>query len=181
MTDKELEARRYPIGRFEADRQEWPLEALLENVLRIQALPATLSKLLSGLEEAQLNARYREGSWTVRELVHHLADAHMNAFIRTKLLLTETQPTIKPYDENAWVLGKDYGFPHEASFMVLLGLHQRWSLLLLECLKEPALTARSFFHPEHNRSFTLAWLIAQYAWHGDHHLAQIQVALDLGV
>ncbi len=175
-----LEHVKYPIGRFEMDRNDWPLETLLQQVIRIQQLPAELSKLLNGVDKDGLQAQYRPGSWTVLQILHHLADAHMNAWVRTKLVLTEDNPVIKPWDENAWVQGPDYGFAHEASFMLLLGLHQRWSLLLLDCLKKPELLTRTFFHPEHQKTFSLAWLIAMYGWHGHHHLAQIQIALAAG-
>lgn len=159
------------------DRQEWPVETLLEAVIRIQQLPSDISNMLQGVNAAGWKAQYREGSWTVLQILHHLADAHMNAWIRTKLVLSEENPIIKPWDENVWVTGPDYGYSHEASFMVLLGLHQRWSLLLLECLKQPDLLKRTFYHPEHEKTFTLAWLIAIYGWHGHHHLAQMRIAL----
>ncbi|MFM7764019.1 MAG: YfiT family bacillithiol transferase, partial [Sphingomonadales bacterium] len=150
---------------------------MLEYVLQIQVLPNELSKLLNRISAESTENTYRPGGWNVRQIIHHLADAHLNAWVRTKLTLTEENPTVKPWNENAWAEGKDYGFAYEASFLMLVGIHQRWSLLLLETLKTPELLLRNFFHPEHNKSFTLAQLIAMYAWHGNTHLGHIRIAL----
>ncbi len=172
-----MEHLKFPIGKFDSEKTDYQLEELLECVLQIQALPNELSKLLNGISAENAENTYRPGGWNVRQIIHHIADSHLNAWVRTKLLLTEDNPTVKPYDENAWAAGKDYGFAFEASYLMLVGIHQRWSLLLLETLKTPELLSRTFFHPEHNKSFSLAQLIAMYAWHGNTHLAHIRIAI----
>jgi len=173
-----MENLRYPIGRFDKDKNDYQLEELLGFVVQIQSFPGDLAKLINGLTADDLKKTYREGSWNVQQIIHHLADSHMNAWLRTKFCLTEENPTIKPYDENAFAAGIDYGFNHAASYVLLVGLHQRWSLLLLECLKTPELLLRIWTHPEHGKTFTLAQLIAMYAWHGRQHLAHIGLALQ---
>jgi hypothetical protein len=171
-----MEALQYPIGKFIA-KDRYELEELLEAVVKIQSMPNEMAKLLNGITPEDLQKTYRPDGWTVQQVIHHLADSHMNAWIRTKLVLTEDNPTVKPYLEAEWAMGKDYTFNHEASYVVLVGLHQRWSLLLLEALKNPELLLRTYFHPEHNKSFQLAHLIALYGWHSNHHLAHIRLAL----
>ena len=173
----EIENLKYPVGRFNWDKNDYTLEELLEFVLQIQAFPNELSKLLNGIQPEQLQNRYREGSWTILQIIHHLADAHLNAWVRTKLLLTEENPVVKPWDENLWAEGRDYGYAYESSYLVLVGVHQRWSLLLLESFKTPELLLRTFFHPEHQKSFSLSQLIAAYAWHGRTHLGHMSLAL----
>lgn len=173
----EIEALKYPIGRFNWDKIDWQLEELLQAVVKIQTFPNDLAKLIKDIKPEDLTKTYREGGWTVQQIIHHLADSHMNAWIRTKLVLTEDEPTIKPYLEQEWAKGNDYTYTYESSYIVLVGLHQRWSLLLLETLKTPELLLRKYTHPQHGKQFTLAQLIAQYAWHAEHHLAHISLAL----
>lgn len=120
-----MEHLKYPVGKFDSERTEYPLEEMLEYVLQIQALPNELSKLLNGISAESAENTYRPGGWNVRQIIHHLADAHLNAWVRTKLTLTEENPTVKPWNENAWAEGKDYGFAYEASFLMLVGIHQR--------------------------------------------------------
>jgi hypothetical protein len=172
-----MEHLKYPVGKFDSEKTDYQLEVLLECVLQIQALPNELSKLLNGITAENAENSYRPGGWNIRQIIHHLADSHMNAWIRTKLLLSEENPTVKPYDENLWAAERDYGYAYEASYIILVGVHQRWSLLLLDTLKTPELLSRTFFHPEHNKSFSLAQLIAMYAWHGNTHLGHIRIAL----
>jgi len=174
MSDEHL---RYPLGRFDWERTDWQLDELLQSVLQIQALPGELSKLLSGVPEEALQKTYRPGGWTALQVIHHLADSHMNAWVRTKLILTEDEPIIKPYEEELWAAGEDYKYSHEASFMLLLGLHQRWSLLLLNSLKKPELLLRGMQHPQLGKRITLAQLTAQYGWHSKHHLMHLHLAL----
>ena len=161
---------RYPVGKFQkvtgADmdqRRAW--------IREIAAIPAQLAEAVRGLSEARLNEPYREGGWTLREVAHHLPDSHLNAYIRTKLALTEDAPTIKPYDEAAWARLEDVSrTPVEVSVRLLHALHERWATLL-ESLKEEDY-ARTFTHPEHGAQ-TLDWLVQLYAWHGRHHVAHI--------
>jgi hypothetical protein len=171
-----MEALKYPIGKF-VPKERYELEELLEAVVKIQATPNALAKLIAEIKPEDLLKTYRPDGWNVQQIIHHMADSHMNAWIRTKLILTEDNPTVKPYMESEWAKGKDYTFTHESSYVVLVGLHQRWSLLLLETLKNPELLLRTYFHPEHNKTFSMAYLIALYGWHCEHHLAHIKLAL----
>ena len=126
---------------------------------------------VAGLSDAQLDTPYRPGGWTVRQLVHHVADSHMNGFIRAKLALTEDEPTIKPYDQDRWVELADSQMPVDVSLQLLDAVHARWSALYRSL--EPEQHARTFFHPETNAAFTLDQHLHLYAWHSRHHVAHI--------
>lgn len=161
---------RYPIGRFEAvpysDKEK---EALLADIL---FLPRKLEYAIINLDESQLNTPYRDGGWTVKQVIHHVADSHMNAYIRFKLGLTEDQPVIKPYDEGKWALLHDVEHvPVNISLTLLHALHTRWYDLLKHF--ETADWERTVIHPEHQKIFTLWDLLGSYAWHGRHHTAHI--------
>jgi len=159
--------------------RDFSLEELLQSIVAIKELPNQLAKLLNGITEDQLISSYREGGWNVRQIVHHLADSHMNAYIRTKHLIAQDVTDMQVYDQDLWATDVDMNFHHEASFMIILGLHQRWSLLLLECLKKPdEYLAKSLYHPERKMHLSLAHMIALYGWHGNHHLTQIQAAIS---
>ncbi|MGD1212087.1 MAG: YfiT family bacillithiol transferase [Candidatus Acidiferrales bacterium] len=161
---------RYPIGKFE------PVTSLTgeqrrEYIDTIAETPARLAAAVAGLTPAQLDAPYRPGGWTVRQLVHHIADSHMNAFGRFKLALTEDEPTIKTYEESRWAELADAKTPPiEPSLALLENLHKRWVLLLRSL--GPADWPRKFRHPEWGLA-TVDFLLAQYAWHGRHHVAHI--------
>lgn len=160
----------YPIGKFEA---RFRLTADDRGTLidQIADTPGALREAVRGLTGAGLDTRYREGGWTVRQVVHHLPDSHINAYTRLKLALTEDGPTIKPYDEAAWAeLSDSLDTPIETSLTLLESLHDRWTRLL-RSLDEPAF-ARPFRHPQHG-AVTIDWLVAMYAWHGRHHTAHI--------
>jgi hypothetical protein len=160
---------RYPIGRFAAPAASSPgLRA--EHIGTLRALPERLREAVSGLSDAQLDTPYREGGWTVRQVVHHFADSHANSYIRFKLALTENWPTIKPYDEAAWARLSDSGLPIDGSLKFIDALHARW-VSLLECLSEEDF-ARGFTHPERGRD-DLNRALAMYAWHSRHHVAHI--------
>lgn len=161
---------RYPVGKFEPP-------ATMSDTLRKQFIqqiadaPAHLRKAIAGLSDQQLETPYREGGWTVRQVVHHLPDSHLNAYTRLKLALTEHEPTIKPYAEDLWAeLLDGRTAPVEMSLGFLESLHQRW-IFLLQSL-DPSDFSRTFRHPEHGVR-TLDWLISLYAWHGRHHVAHI--------
>ncbi len=162
---------RYPIGPFEPPASWTPDDA--EGWRRIIAdLPAAMRGAVAGLDEDQLDEAYREGGWSVRQVVHHVVDSHVNAFCRCKLALTEDMPTIKPYREALWAeLADGKSGPIEPSLLVLDGLHARWSRLLAGFTESD--WHREFVHPEHGASFTLGRTVAMYAWHGQHHVAHI--------
>jgi hypothetical protein len=141
-------------------------------VARIAAAPAALRAAVAGLSDAQLDTPYRPGGWTVRQVVHHVPDSHLNAYVRIRLALTEDTPTIKPYEEARWAeLPDARTLPIEVSLALLEGLHARWVGLLGGL--GPADGARQFHHPEHGRLITVDELIAMYAWHGEHHVAHV--------
>ncbi|RZM24320.1 MAG: putative metal-dependent hydrolase, partial [Pedobacter sp.] len=141
-------------------------------IMEIEQLPNELKKEVNTLNKEQLDTQYRPEGWTVRQVVHHLADSHMNSYIRCKLALTEDSPTIKPYFEERWAEledGKNAAI--DSSLQLLEGLHLRWSALL-KSLTEQDLT-KTFVHPEHGKTIQLLEVVALYAHHGRHHLAQI--------
>jgi hypothetical protein len=166
-----MEELQYPIGRFKAPASY--TDALLKGYINdIRHLPNLVEIAVQGLDAWQLDTPYRPGGWTVAQVVHHLADSHINAVTRFKLALTEEEPVIKPYDEAAWALLPDVSHtPVNVSITLLHALHNRW-VQLLEHLS-PAQWDRTFIHPEHGRSFGLKSIAATYAWHGKHHLAHI--------
>jgi DinB superfamily len=140
-------------------------------IATMRHLPAAVEAAVKGLTDAQLNTPYREGGWTARQVVHHLADSHLNGFVRMKLMLTEVGPVLKPYDQDAWAILPDTAeTPIESSMSILRGLHDRW-VALLEHLPE-ASWGRSAFHPEVG-VVTLADLLADYARHGEKHVGQV--------
>lgn len=161
---------RFPIGKF-----SWPASVSADEragfIERVAATPANLHAAVFGLSPQQLDTAYREGGWTVRQVVHHLPDSHMNSYVRFKLALTEDEPVIKPYDEGAWALLPDsVNTPVETSLCLIDCLHSRW----VELMKgmSDADWARKFRHPEHGL-IRLDHNLALYAWHGDHHVAHI--------
>jgi hypothetical protein len=161
---------RYPVGHFDKSREVNPQE-LEKHLAELEALPAQLRQAVQGLTDVQLDTPYRPGGWTLRQVVHHLADSHMNSYIRFKLALTENTPTIKPYEEQLWAELPDSKLePVEVSLVLLEALHQRW-LVLLRSLR-PADWQRTFVHPDSGKT-TLVKAAALYAWHGRHHLAHI--------
>jgi len=162
---------KYPLGKYIA--QPFSEKLFGEWLIDIKNLPQHLENAILNLDEAQINTPYREGGWTVKQVVHHVADSHMNAYIRFKLGLTEDNPAIKPYDEVAWAEMKDtQNLPVNISLTLLHALHTRWYEILRH-LSEEELTNRHVFHPEHKTDMTLWYLLGNYAWHGRHHTAHI--------
>ncbi|MDR3764226.1 MAG: putative metal-dependent hydrolase [Acidobacteriota bacterium] len=162
---------RYPIGKF--DRNQGPLskEARKAAVEAIAELPQKVAQAIAGLNGKQLDTPYREGGWTVRQVVHHLADSHMNAYVRFKLALTEDTPTIKAYKEDKWAeLADSRVTPVDVSVTLLDSLHARW-VALLRSMKEED-WARKLNHPVAGL-MPLDLMAAMYAWHGKHHTAHI--------
>jgi uncharacterized damage-inducible protein DinB len=161
---------RYPIGKFSFPQSTTP-EQRLQWIAEIAGTPRALRAAIKGLTPEQLNTPYRPGGWTVRQVVHHVPESHMNSYIRFKLALTEIEPTIKPYDEAAWAKTADVEeTPVSVSLALLDNLHERW-VTLLRSLDEAAL-ARTFRHPELGL-VRLDAALALYAWHGKHHTAHI--------
>lgn len=161
---------RYPIGRFELPSSTTPSERVTW-IAEIAQAPAGLRAAIAGLSAEQLEASYRDDGWTLRQVVHHLADSHINAYVRVKLALTEENPIIKAYDEARWAeLEDSRATPVEISLQLFTALHKRW-VTLLESLTEEDLM-RTFHHPE-SGVIRLDQQIALYAWHGRHHIAHI--------
>lgn len=161
---------RYPIGPWDrvAPSDDAARSAAIEAFVTV---PQALREAVAGLSDAQLDTPYRDGGWSPRQICHHLADSHMNSFLRFKFGLTEDTPTIKPYDENAWSTTPDVlGQPVEHSLQILSGVHAR--LVALLRAQPAAAFDRGLLHPERG-PMTLAQLLGLYAWHGAHHIAQI--------
>ncbi|MGH1434089.1 MAG: YfiT family bacillithiol transferase [Lewinella sp.] len=166
----------YPIGTFAAIPS--PSANIIADWQQIIAdFPNQLRTATSGLSSQELAYHYRPGGWTIRQVVHHCADSHMNAFIRFKLALTEDKPSIKPYNEAAWAEMADYHLPIEISLAILEGIHTRW-VALLNGMKEDQYQC-SFFHPEHGAPFSLLLGLDNYQWHCRHHLAHVKQAKAL--
>ncbi len=160
---------RYPIGRHEAVSALTPAQRA-ECIKQVAAAPENLRRAVRGLDDKQLDTPYRDGGWTVRQVVHHLPDSHVNAYCRFKFALCEDVPAIKAYDEARWALTPETRAPAEVSLQLLDALHKRW-VLLLEGMK-PGEFARTLKHPESGIR-TLDGMLAMYAWHGRHHTAHI--------
>jgi uncharacterized damage-inducible protein DinB len=167
MSDAEL---RYPVGKYQ------PVQTLLEQerqrlLAQVEEAPKKLRAAVDGLSHEQLDTPYRDGGWTVRQVVHHLPDSHMNSYVRFKLALTEDEPTIKPYNETRWAeLSDSKSTPVETSLALMDALHERWVNLLRGM--SPSDFARKMKHPERG-AMTLDDTLGLYAWHGRHHVAHI--------
>ena len=171
MTDTELNNLKYPIGKYTK-----PVNLTREKVNNyindIESFPLRLKIAIEPLSTAQIDTTYRPNGWTIRQVIHHCADSHMNAFIRLKLTLTEEKPVVKPYWEDRWAeLADAKTMNIEPSIKLLEGLHVRWAVLL-KSLSEKELE-KDFIHPEHGKAFQLNEFLGIYAWHCNHHLAHI--------
>lgn len=177
MTTLELEKLRFPIGAFQkphnidaATIQHW--------IQVIQQFPQQVKTLVQSLSTVQINWRYRPNGWTIKQVVHHCSDSHINSWIRFKLALTEDSPTIRPYLEERWAeLSDSLDNDLSDTLLLLEGLHNKWAKLL-SGLSTTDLE-REFVHPEHGRRFSLKETIGIYAWHCQHHLAHIELALKV--
>ena len=169
--DQDLKRLQFPIGPFVAPTQVEPshIEAWIAT---IAAFPAQVREALRQMDHAHLEKPYRPGGWNSRQVVHHCADSHMHAFIRIKFALTLDHPTIMPYPEAAWAELPDYALPVAVSLDLLEALHIRWTELLRSL--PPQDLARTYYHPENKKSYTIALAIGMYAWHCAHHLAHIR-------
>ncbi|MCU0359049.1 MAG: putative metal-dependent hydrolase [Cyclobacteriaceae bacterium] len=167
--------RQYPIGKF-AYQENYTAEELSRNIQRLTDFPQALEQLAGSLTEQQLNQPYREGGWTARQVIHHLADSHMHAYIRCKWTLTEDNPVIKAYDDKAWALTPDNAANPKIAVGLLKNLHARWTFLLAALTQEQL--KKFFIHPQTQRQISVEQLIALYAWHGEHHLAHLKLISD---
>ena len=162
---------RYPVGKFEPPAS-FSAEGRKKFVDEIERTPAAMRAAIKGLSAKQLDTPYRPGGWTVRQVVHHVPDSHLNAYVRLKLALTEDQPTIKPYEEARWAeLADGRTAAPEVSLSLLDSLHSRWVMLWRSLVPEHF--SRTFKHPEHPGILTVDWMLSMYAWHGRHHVAHI--------
>ena len=163
---QDLESLRYPIGDFVYGQSFLP-EDTKQHIAIIEHLPVKLTELVGKWGDDRLDTPYRPEGWTIRQLVHHVADSHMNAYVRTKLALTENNPTISPYEEAEWAKLPDSELDVAISLVLLRSLHARW-VQVLKSLTEADLQ-RTYFHPGSQRIFALTEVIALYAWHSEHH------------
>jgi hypothetical protein len=155
----------YPIGKFEWAGPNTDAQRVAF-IADIAAVPQRIREAVAGLNDARLDTPYRPGGWTIRQLIHHIADSHMNAYIRFKLALTETQPLVKPYNEKAWAEMPDSKLPVEVSLKLIDALHERWAVILRGM--KPADFDRELKHPDLG-IVHLDKYVAMYAWHGKHH------------
>jgi hypothetical protein len=160
---------RYPVGEFTMPATV-TAAMRAEAIAAIAELPAKMRRAVHGLSDAQLDTPYRPGGWTVRQVVHHVPDSHMNAFVRLKLALTEDNPTVKPYDEKAFASLPDQLLPIDPSLAILDGLHARWVAVLRALTPHQFL--RPLYHPEIG-AITVDYLAHTYGWHSRHHVAHI--------
>jgi hypothetical protein len=168
---------RYPIGKF-MPKDSYTSQEMQEGIKRIEILPGKIEDLVRNFSAGQYDTRYREGGWTARQVLHHLPDSHMNAYIRFKWTLTEETPMIKAYDEKLWAETPEVKLDPQVSVNFLKALHAKWVALLK--LIKPEDLKREFIHPETKKNIRLERLVAMYAWHGEHHLGHLEIVLVLG-
>lgn len=167
----DIEFLKYPIGKFQLP-ETIDSASIEEAIQTLKSFPSLVFTAVSPLLPEQLDTPYRPGGWTVRQLIHHCADSHMNAFIRFKLALTEENPTIKPYEEADWAKLPDSNLPIEPSLALIKVIHLKW-VTLLDSMKAEDFK-KTFFHPEKQKSQSLDGVTLMYAWHSTHHLAHVQ-------
>lgn len=163
---------RYPIGKFAAQESYSPREVAL-NINNIETLPYRVESLITDFSEDQWNTPYRKDGWTARQVVHHLADSHLNSYVRFKWTLTENTPVIKAYNEKLWAETAETRLDPLISLNFLKALHIKWVTLLK--LLTPEDLQKEFIHPETKKHWPLDRLMALYSWHGDHHLAHLEI------
>ena len=167
---------RYPIGKYEP--MPFSIEKKIEWLADLKFLPSQLENAVLNLDEEQLKMPYRDGGWSIHQLVHHVADSHMNAYCRFKLALTEDNPVIKPYQEKLWAEMNDVvKLPINVSLTLLHALHIRWHESL-KYVSDNDWNNRTVFHPEQKKTIRLWTLLGMYAWHGKHHVAHIVFLKD---
>ena len=174
-----MEHLQYPTGKFIAGLSH-NQEDIKSFIHHIQLLPEALKNLTADLSKEDLNKTYREGSWTVKQVIHHLGESHINCYIRIKLALTESNPTIKPYNEDLWVKTKENELlSHHVSLQLLESIHQKIVSLAQHLSVEEL--QRTYIHPQYQRTSPISDVLALYSWHGNHHLAHIKLALNVPI
>jgi uncharacterized damage-inducible protein DinB len=177
---EDLERLRYPVGRYVRPTQSLDAATREAHINELERLPEILRSLVTGLSESELDTPYRPGGWTIRQVVHHLPDSHLNMYVRMKLAMTEDAPTIKPYDEDKWSRLEDARTgPVAVSLDLLDALHRRWVLFLRSLRSEDF--KRTYVHPETKGPMTLDQGLALYAWHSKHHAAHIRNAVGVKI
>ena len=171
MSDERLQ---YPIGKFTA-KEAYTSEEISTLIHSIETIPGKIEDVYKKLSPQQLDTPYRPGGWTARQVLHHIPDSHMNAYIRIKWSLTEDTPLIKAYDEKTWAETYETKLDPALSVALLKSLHAKWVTLLRSLSKEDL--QKSFIHPETGKNVRLDRLIALYAWHGEHHLGHLKLVL----
>lgn len=162
---------RYPLGQYEP--KPFTIEQKVEWLADIKFLPQLIESAVLNLDEAQLQTPYRDGGWTLNQVVHHVADSHINAYCRFKVALTEDNPTIKTYDEKLWAELHDVQkLPINISITLLHAIHARW-YEALKYVSDDEWNNRTLYHPEHKKTLRLWYMLGMYAWHGQHHVAHI--------
>jgi hypothetical protein len=169
MNEEQL---KYPIGKF-SPKDSYTPDEITANINRIESLPAKVEALIKNFNSQQLDTPYREGGWTARQVIHHMADSHMNAYIRFKWTITESTPLIKAYDEKAWAETVEVKLDPTISLNLLKALHVKLAALLKQL--SPAELNKEFTHPETKKNVRIDRMIATYAWHGEHHLGHLEI------
>jgi hypothetical protein len=171
------EALRYPTGRFISQESYTPKEVQL-NIIRIEQIPEKIERLIQRFGPHHWEIPYRDGGWTARQVIHHMADSHLNAYVRCKWTLTEPTPVIKAYDEKAWAETPETKLDPIFSLLFLKALHIKWTSLLKAMGPEDL--KKEFIHPDTKKNVPLDRLVATYAWHGEHHFAHLQIVANKG-
>jgi len=167
----DLEQLKYPIGQYQVPSLLTPTQ-INDWINELGNFPPRFRAAVQHLSDQQLDTPYRPEGWTIRQVVHHVPDSHINAYVRFKLALTEDNPSIKPYFEDRWAaLNDSKTAPIESALLLLEGLHKKWTTLLHHCTLQDF--ERTFFHPESKAASSIGFNIGNYVWHGNHHLAQI--------
>lgn len=170
--EENIELLKYPVGRYQKTGS-YTQHEIKHWIAELEALPSWMDAMIENLDAQQLHTAYRPGGWTVQQVIHHLADSHINAYVRLKLALTEDNPTVKPYKEADWAELLDSEIvPVNVSVTLLHALHRRWVALLKSM--EPTDWERTYFHPEHQRNVPTWEMTAMYAWHSRHHMEHIR-------
>jgi hypothetical protein len=173
MSDEHL---RYPVGRF-SPKDSYSMDEIHQHIARIAELPNDVRGITITLSMEQLATPYRPGGWTALQVIHHLADSHLNAFIRTKWALTENTPMIKAYDEKAWAETPETSLDAMLSLELLSALHLKWTALLRKL--SPVELDKKFLHPETKKEVPLSRNIALYSWHGEHHCGHLKIVANM--